>query len=221
MRFIGLLGFLLSAAVPVLAQPVPGYFLSPTATGVTTSQTVSAVDQAKWLGAPNDVWFGLGDQTVTFDLGGYRLLDGSGVDLVVYEADRDAIEFPSLAVWVSANGTAFHNISSTVATNPVRIIGDEAHSDANFRRGYDVGGALTALSATELRFIRLIGSAPGTNVAFGQSVGFDLDAVGLVHFSAPPPDVTAAIPEPASWAMLLAGFGLIGGTLRRRRMAAA
>lgn len=27
-----------------------------------------------------------------------------------------------------------------------------------------------------------------------------------------------AVPEPASWAMLIAGFGLVGGTLRRRRM---
>ncbi len=28
-----------------------------------------------------------------------------------------------------------------------------------------------------------------------------------------------AVPEPASWAMLIAGFGLVGATLRRRRMA--
>lgn len=30
-----------------------------------------------------------------------------------------------------------------------------------------------------------------------------------------------AIPEPASWAMLIAGFGLVGATLRRRRAVAA
>ena len=29
------------------------------------------------------------------------------------------------------------------------------------------------------------------------------------------------VPEPASWAMMLAGFGLVGGTLRRRRVAFA
>ena len=32
---------------------------------------------------------------------------------------------------------------------------------------------------------------------------------------------TGAVPEPSSWAMLIAGFGLIGATLRRRRMIAA
>lgn len=30
-------------------------------------------------------------------------------------------------------------------------------------------------------------------------------------------DVTGAVPEPASWAMMLAGFGMIGGALRSRR----
>jgi hypothetical protein len=30
-----------------------------------------------------------------------------------------------------------------------------------------------------------------------------------------------AVPEPASWAMLIAGFGLTGAVMRRRRMALA
>ena len=30
--------------------------------------------------------------------------------------------------------------------------------------------------------------------------------------------VAAAVPEPASWAMMLGGFGLIGGAMRRRRV---
>ena len=32
---------------------------------------------------------------------------------------------------------------------------------------------------------------------------------------------TAAVPEPASWAMLVAGFGVMGGAMRRRRAAVA
>lgn len=32
---------------------------------------------------------------------------------------------------------------------------------------------------------------------------------------------TGAIPEPASWALLIAGFGLVGASLRRRRLAMA
>ncbi|TFU00447.1 PEP-CTERM sorting domain-containing protein [Polymorphobacter arshaanensis] len=30
-------------------------------------------------------------------------------------------------------------------------------------------------------------------------------------------DAVDSVPEPASWAMMITGFGLIGGTLRRRR----
>lgn len=33
----------------------------------------------------------------------------------------------------------------------------------------------------------------------------------------PPPPTTTAVPEPASWTLTLAGFALVGSTLRRRR----
>lgn len=32
-------------------------------------------------------------------------------------------------------------------------------------------------------------------------------------------DTTAAVPEPATWAMMIAGFGMVGATVRRRRSA--
>ena len=40
---------------------------------------------------------------------------------------------------------------------------------------------------------------------------------GEVTVGAP---ITAAVPEPASWALMLAGFGAIGGAMRHRRKAA-
>ena len=67
---------------------------------------------------------------------------------------------------------------------------------------------------------------------FGNSGRFDLvgrfgslNLVGLANpvggfitaSAAPLPFVPGAIPEPASWAMLLTGFGLVGGALRQRR----
>ena len=39
--------------------------------------------------------------------------------------------------------------------------------------------------------------------------------------AAPPPTPITGVPEPASWALLLAGLGLVGATLRRRRLALA
>jgi len=43
--------------------------------------------------------------------------------------------------------------------------------------------------------------------------GLAIDDLQLTAAVAP----VAAVPEPASWAMMIGGFGLIGGTLRRRR----
>lgn len=43
------------------------------------------------------------------------------------------------------------------------------------------------------------------------------DFIGLDNVSISGGPVTAAVPEPASWAMMLAGFGVIGGAMRRRR----
>lgn len=53
-----------------------------------------------------------------------------------------------------------------------------------------------ASTSTTLTFVNTIG---------GQNEGVLLDAVSVM-----------AVPEPATWAMLILGFGLVGGALRRR-----
>lgn len=69
----------------------------------------------------------------------------------------------------------------------------------------------------------------------GESVPFELDAGARVNegaafgngkpgfgFAYLDPTVTiGSVPEPASWAMMIAGFGLVGGMARRQRVAAA
>ena len=50
----------------------------------------------------------------------------------------------------------------------------------------------------------------GYSVAGGPSYG--VDRLGTVKLA-------AAVPEPATWAMMIAGFGLAGATVRRRRRA--
>ncbi len=46
----------------------------------------------------------------------------------------------------------------------------------------------------------------------------DGDGLITIDFDSLPP---SAVPEPASWALLVAGFGVLGGSLRRRRSVAA
>ena len=70
----------------------------------------------------------------------------------------------------------------------------------------------------------------GFNGWFHEDVTFTANGNNVLEFfsqgtpSGLPPftmldgvSITAAVPEPASWAMLIAGFGIVGGVLRRRR----
>jgi len=60
---------------------------------------------------------------------------------------------------------------------------------------------------------------PGDSQFFGAMFQAD-DLFGkwtLTNFSAGPEVTGGAVPEPASWALMIAGFGMTGAMLRRRR----
>ncbi|OYQ34056.1 hypothetical protein CHU93_02605 [Sandarakinorhabdus cyanobacteriorum] len=73
------------------------------------------------------------------------------------------------------------------------------------RYSISVGGAGTLRNGTAHAFVDpLISVAP-------TSSGFTVTSNG------PPMQVVSGVPEPDSWAMLIAGFGLVGAVARRRR----
>lgn len=78
----------------------------------------------------------------------------------------------------------------------------------------NVGGTSAVTFTTPLaRFSQYVFTTRvGGDVLFGGDMGqgYRLDSIS-----------GGVVPEPASWAMLIAGFGLVGATLRRRRMIAA
>jgi hypothetical protein len=55
----------------------------------------------------------------------------------------------------------------------------------------------------------------------GNTTGFDADGSARALVDWKITYANGAVPEPASWAMLIAGFGLVGGAARRRRAIAA
>lgn len=73
----------------------------------------------------------------------------------------------------------------------------------------------TALVTSTLRFTAASGSSVVKFTDVGTNDSYNVDG-GIDHVS-----VTAALPEPASWALMLVGFGSLGGALRFRRRAAA
>jgi hypothetical protein len=174
--------------------------------------TATPAEIAAYLGAPDDVHAGLGEHTLTYDLGTYRLVDGAGQDFNVYEVDGGSVEFGSVDVLVSADGVTFFNVESTFQA-AVNLAGDELHGNASFRRSYDIAGAVAALGASQFRFVRLDGTGGGP---IGGDNDFDPDAVGFANFI----NLAPAIPEPATWAMMVGGFALLGGAVRRQRTSA-
>jgi len=57
----------------------------------------------------------------------------------------------------------------------------------------------------------------GALVFRSNGVAFEFDSLGVSsHLGGPGEHSTAAVPEPASWAMMVGGFGLVGGAMRRR-----
>jgi hypothetical protein len=178
---------------------------------ISASQVLTPAIQASFLGAPNDGYTGLGAGTVTYDFGVYRLFNGTGQDFNVYEYNAGSPEFTLADILVSADGSNFFNVEGSFAA-AIDLAGDELHGNASFRRSYDLADAVTALGASEFRYLRIVGTSTGL---IRGSAGFDLDAVGGINFREFTPPV-GGIPEPTSWAMLVLGFGMIGSVLRRR-----
>jgi PEP-CTERM motif len=119
-------------------------------------------------------------------------------------ADNDAfVNYGTLA-------NAFQNV-------PVAVSLANAQSIANGANGKNVAGNLAAGNSTALNSpnaysnVWVIGAArSGYNTIDGNVDGFKLKSI----------DAVAAVPEPATWGMMIGGMGIAGMALRRRRSTA-
>jgi hypothetical protein len=100
--------------------------------------------------------------------------------------------------------------NSTAGGNTVTYTSDFLDFSNTVNRSFSI--SLDALLAT-------VGSPPvnkGLNAAPGQSTSsFRATATG--SFSSDPAPIINAVPEPAVWGMMIAGFGVVGFQSRRRR----
>lgn len=136
----------------------------------------TGVPDSQWLGAPNDVYAGIGARGVRFDLGGGRIVNRPGPDLSVYEVDFGGPEFSFLDVLVSEDGVYYQSLkgSENVLT---RVPGDGTHGNDLFGRSYDLNGS----GVRAARYILLDGLGAGDA---GAQNGFDLDGVAVIQYAA-------------------------------------
>lgn len=168
------------------------------------------------------------------------LFDGPGADFAVFENAFDDNFLELARVEVSSDGLTFVRFPAYSFTpGPVGGFGaiDPTNIDGlagKYRQGYGTPFDLEllkdspGLDVNHVRYVRIVdvvgdGSAfDDFPAAFGGphriydpypttgSAGFDLDAVGVIHFAA------ATVPEPSAWVMFASGIAWLGALGRRR-----
>lgn len=132
---------------------------------------------------------------------------GGGIDnfqsvKLTFGAPIYAIAFDDLDL---TGGSEFANIRLTFAGGGTQLF-DVSETDSDFTTAAFFGfWSGTAINSVEVWSSNLPGEA------IGQRANL-IDNVAISR-------IAQAVPEPASWAMMITGFGLIGGAMRRRKTA--
>jgi hypothetical protein len=142
--------------------------------------------------------------------------DGGGKGLVFFDAVKGGISSVSF-LWGSIddyNSIQFFGANSALRDiNYSYLIGDLITGSmvtAPALANGDQGSALTN------RLVTFSFDGADRNKVLGFRLGsttnaFEIDSISL----------TSAVPEPASWALMIGGFGMVGGALRSRRRSVA
>ena len=84
-----------------------------------------------------------------------------------------------------------------------------------------IGDGLTGLGVGNLQTFLAPTGSTRLFLAVADSIGSSVGNVGALDVTYTATGPTAGVPEPASWALMIAGFGLAGAALRRRGASAA
>ncbi len=148
----------------------------------------------------NNMWMtdlGVDKATLTFDLGGaYKL---SSIDVWNYNFGKEE--------WVSTLDRAAKAFTIAISTDGVTFTEVLA---GEFARGTgELLGAETFGLSGVARYVQL--NLSGNHQSQPETYGYAPIGLSEVRFAGSP------VPEPATWAMMIAGFGLVGGALRATR----
>lgn len=155
----------------------------------------------------------------------------SSVNALGYYSDDPAFVSGQVGIW-----NALGNLVSTALVTRQNEVGGYFYTVLTTpvllaRGNYVIGGSIEEGDKFPL-FLEQVLSAPGftwtgsregTEIGFAEPMdnfgdeppnGYGQQGIALVNFSF---SQISAVPEPATWAMMLLGFGVIGTSLRRRR----
>jgi hypothetical protein len=184
-----------------------------------------------------------GEDTLNFDAArssGYGFFTGNHVNVAAAPAG-DVTRYAA----IGAGGSMLfdlrqYNTPSSVLTSLSAYLGSvdvyNAIDIIGLTAGGDLDYATPLLTVTGSDLIGAGSSHPNGRITFGfdgkgqiggivfrsSGIAFEFDSIAIgVDRALPPPGLVATpAPEPASWAMMLVGFGAVGGALRARRRTA-
>lgn len=186
--------------------------------GQTSTDFHSAVDGK---GATFSVIEVTGFGGVPFDapvlIGGYNPQSWSSIDAYTDtpgSAERTAFVFnltESLLFRQSLGGTGVHQTYNVGDHGPVFGSGHDLSVEHQLNRAYS---RLDSYAATSSDYHKDIARYP-SDYAFVSADGYDLQ-LGRIEVFAIASEVAPPIPEPSTYALMLAGLGLVGGLAARR-----
>lgn len=211
---------LAGAAVPAQAAIVVTAG-TPGTTGVTGLYATVVVspfadlNSSDLTGVPDNVSRGVGEAFLTYDFEGFRLVDGAGADFNVYLGNPINVGFAGATYSVSADNILFVDVSASLGA-ALNLAGDEMSGGLSSTGSFDLAAA-TAAGVTDIRYLRIQGRNSVANIpGLLFRAGTQLDTVGAANFRQVTGNPVAPVPEPTTWAMLILGFGTVGGMMRRR-----
>ena len=145
-----------------------------------------------------------------------NLLSGNGGDIAAQKSALGSIGL----VWdgVFANVTKINSLNglttvdfSTANQNPMTRLYGDTWVGFHFGNGAGLGGNATA-------FYKINAGTTGL-ASLLLTINKGSSGAVLYRTGVAPGPGGGAVPEPATWAMMIAGFGLVGAGMRRRRSA--
>ncbi len=157
---------------------------------------------------------------------------GAGVDLIgSFWAAQDgtrSLDLASIAngsvsqTFATVAGTVY-NVSYWIARNPQGGINPRTGSVSINGGAAPVSFTNATTDTTNMGWINLTtqftATAATSTITFASTNG--TDGFGLALDNVSVEAATSAVPEPATWLMMIAGFGLIGAGMRRKRSSLA
>ena len=149
-----------------------------------------------------------------------NLLSGNAGDVAAQQAALATIGFAWDGNWNAA--TKINSLGglttvdfSTADSNPIARMYGDTWIGVHFGGGAGLGGNATGFWKFDAGVAGL--QSLLLNITRGSSGAVLYKTAPEPRIDPPPP----VVPEPASWAMMIAGFGLVGAAMRRRKAAIA